>query len=172
MAAKIKPMRVVPPPPPPPCRDPCPPEAKRKKGCPLKTKAKPPAQARPVEPVKDHERDEDDVQGGEDQGKAWAEESGRPSTADTGSTMDAAESDAMDDKDVKGEVDMKDVEGNAVERGRHEGDMKAALYRAMARQEIKENLQQRIKENYAPLFKAKVAPRILHGLIPFEHGQE
>ena len=87
--------------------------------------------------------------------------------------MDAVESVDMNDKDVKGEVDMKaDKDVKDEDEVDMKADMQAALYRAMARQEIKENLQQRIKENYAPLFKAKVAPRILHGLVPFEHGQE
>ena len=178
LMAKAKPMRVVPPCPPPPsasnaCEAVDPPEAKKlrvdhgqavkKKFLPCKSKAKPADHAKPVEPgpVQQYpESDEDDVQGGHGLSSSSRGEDGvaAPGTADTGSTMDAVDSDA---KDVMTTEADKDVV-----------DMKAALRITMSRQEIKEDLQNRIKVHYAPMFKAQVAPRILGGLVPLALGKD
>ena len=110
----------------------------------------------------DHENDEDDVQGGHGlssssrgQGEAAA------GKADTGSTMDAVDSDAKDVMTTEADKDVVD-----------KVDMKAALRITMSRQEIKEDLQNRIKVNYAPMFMAQVAPRILGGLVPLAPGKD
>ena len=188
MLAKAKPMRRVPPcPPPPSASHACevdhvdPPEAKKlrvdhgeaakKKTCPLKSKAKPPEHARPVEPgpvKQDHENDdnqehgndEDDVQGDHDSSSPSRGQGAPSSKADTGSTMDAEEG-AKDVMTTKADKDVVD-----------KVDMKAALRRTMNRQEIKEDLQKRLHVNYAPFFKAHVAPRIMGGLVPWAAGKD
>ena len=138
---------------------------------PLKSNAKPPEQARPVEPgpvkqdhenddSQDHENDEDDVQGEHDSSSSSRGQGAPSSKADTGSTMDAEEG----AKDVMTTEADKDVVDKV--------DMKAALRRTMSRQEIKEDLQKRLHVNYGPFFKAHVAPRIMGGLVPWAAGKD